>query len=121
MERYLTEGNSNHQAQAVVLLTMKLLNLLKKIILMNGEFIDLAIMKRKYNLCSVVNHIGGKANCGHYKANALRLKQYDENEDSQNERDWFQFNDNTDSKLNNEVAMGDRAQRDAYMILYEFE
>lgn len=86
-----------------------------------GEFIDLAIMKRKYNLRSVVNHIGGKANCGHYKANALRLKQYDENEDSQNERDWFQFNDNTVSKLNNEVAMGDRAQRDAYMILYEFE
>ena len=38
-----------------------------------------------------------------------------------NMRDWFQFNDNTVLKLNNEVAIGDRAQRDAYMILYEFE
>jgi ubiquitin C-terminal hydrolase len=89
----------------------------------DDDFVDLGIMKRKYKVRSVVNHIGSSASCGHYTANASKLKnkEGEEKECCGKQREWFRFNDDFVSKLSNEEAMGERTQKNAYLIMYEFE
>ena len=88
------------------------------------DFIDLGLMQRKYNIRSVVNHIGSSANCGHYTANVLKLVRKDESGvddiDDKN-REWFKFNDDFVSKMSQGDALSEQSQRSAYMILYELE
>jgi len=72
--------------------------------------------RKEYKIRSIVNHIGSSANHGHYTADALKL--YDNER-----REWTRFNDSSVSLLANggKDAMGERARRTAYMIMFFFE
>ena len=66
-----------------------------------------------YKIRSVVNHIGSSASRGHYTADAKRK--------AGKKREWTRFDDSLVSCIKSDDAMGESAQKTAYMILYEFE
>lgn len=90
------------------------------------DFVDVVKTKPKYQIRSIVNHIGTSANCGHYTADALRpyeeqdAKNY-ENLGSSPSMKWTRFNDSFVSRIRQDDAMGQKAQKTAYMVMYEFK
>mmetsp|Transcript_4063 Transcript_4063/g.8876 ORF Transcript_4063/g.8876 Transcript_4063/m.8876 type:complete len:705 (-) Transcript_4063:76-2190(-) len=60
----------------------------------------------KYELTSVVNHIGSSASCGHYTADGYR------------NHEWLRFNDSYVSKITSHQSTRESAST-AYMIMYE--
>jgi len=83
-------------------------------------FVDLGMMKRKFKIRSVINHIGSSASCGHYTANAFKLNKK-ENKRKDGSREWLKFNDSFVSNISKEEAMGEQTQKSAYLLMYEFE
>ena len=68
---------------------------------------------RRYEIRSVVNHMGSSASCGHYTADSNRLY-------PNGERNWTRFNDSlVSTSLNKCDAMGTSAKKTAYMVMYE--
>ena len=69
---------------------------------------------RRYEIRSVVNHMGSSASCGHYTADSNRMY-------SNGERKWTRFNDSLVSILDKCDAMGISAKKTAYMVMYELQ
>jgi len=69
----------------------------------------------KYRLRSNVHHIGSSANCGHYTNDSMKQQT------KASEREWFRFNDSHVSTLTPEIALGDSAQKNVYMLMYLFD
>lgn len=76
------------------------------------SFPDTVCRPRKYELRSVVNHIGSSANCGHYTADAKRLEG--------EKRKWMRFNDSHVYRISAAAAI-EQSRQTAYMCLYELE
>jgi len=71
------------------------------------------VNSRVYSIRSVVNHIGSSASCGHYTADANRLR-------PDGTRKWMRFNDSFVSDISAKEAVAD-SKRTAYMVMYELE
>eukprot|EP00531_Pseudo-nitzschia_arenysensis_P005975 CAMPEP_0116116030 /NCGR_PEP_ID=MMETSP0329-20121206/821_1 /TAXON_ID=697910 /ORGANISM="Pseudo-nitzschia arenysensis, Strain B593" /LENGTH=829 /DNA_ID=CAMNT_0003609499 /DNA_START=8 /DNA_END=2497 /DNA_ORIENTATION=+ len=71
-----------------------------------------------YEIRSVVNHIGSSASCGHYTADAKRIRLTEEELPATEEREWMRFNDSYVSTISSIEAVKDASQT-AYMIMYE--
>lgn len=69
---------------------------------------------QRYEIRSIVNHIGSSASCGHYTADSNRLY-------TGGERIWTRFNDSNVSRITPEEAMGKSTTKTAYMVLYELQ
>ncbi len=82
-------------------------------------FVDLGRMKRKFKIRSVINHIGSSASCGHYTANAFKVRDNEVGGDKL--REWIKFNDSYVSSLSDGEAMGEQTQKSAYLLMYELE
>ena len=67
----------------------------------------------KYELKSVVHHIGSTASSGHYTAHSVRHR------GGQESAQWILFDDGivTETKLD-DVLSSQRSQQSAYMLLY---
>ena len=76
---------------------------------------DTSSQDKNYTLRSVVHHIGSTANSGHYTADALRIRQ-DENEAKET---WVSFDDGITSETTSSAVRNSvRNQKSAYMLLY---
>merc|ERR1712038_558229 len=92
----------------------------KNVFIDREGFVDLGMMKGKFKIRSVINHIGSSASCGHYTANALKLRR-GKGGKGVSSREWIKFNDSYVSTLSTEEAMGEKTQKSAYLLMYEFE
>lgn len=79
-----------------------------------SEFLGEGSPQGRFRIRSVVNHIGSSASCGHYTADAVCTY-------PNGERGWMRFNDSMVTQVSVEDAMGEAAQRTAYMVMYELE
>jgi ubiquitin C-terminal hydrolase len=75
--------------------------------------VSLQIGVTSYGICTVVNHIGSLASCGHYTANAKQMY-------NSTIKEWMRFNDSNVSKITSADAVKN-SSRMAYTILYEIE